>query len=779
MRPKKLRELEEERSEMRLTITAWRNAAMAPLLLLALTFAACMQSPQAKSARYIAAGTKLLEKHDPARAILQFRNALKATPDDPEVYYQLGLATYATGDYSVAVAAFRKTIELYPSHRGAQLKLAQLMAATGNKELLQDAEGRLKALLEGNATSPEVLNTLAFAELSLGNTGSAIQRLDQVLAQFPDALGSSAMLASAKLSEQDAKGAEEILQKACNASPKSGDARRILGEFYTVQNRLADADAQLRNALQLEPNNGPARLDLARVQLYQGKKDDAEQNLTRLAAIEAYRSIHAVFLFQDGRRDEGIRELERLTKENPQDRSVRTNLVAAYRASKRVADADKLLERAIQDNPKDADALQQRGEVLIQAGKYADAATDLNRVLSLKPSEPAVHYLLARLSQARGATLTYRQELSETLQLNPNLLAVRVELAQSFLTNASGGRAALDLLDGAPQSQKDSTALLVERNWALWTLGNTAGMRKEIDRGLARERSPELLIQDGVWKLRAGDPSGARAAIEEALKINPTDLRALEALNQTYMAQHNSPMAVQKVKEYAASRPKSAAVQDFLGLLLMSQGDVQQARLAFTSAKAADPRYVNADLALAQTDIVQGNMDDAMKRLEGLLATNDDNITARLWLGIMKEKKGDPKTAIELYRKVAEARPDDAQASNNLAYLLAEYGGNADEALKYAQRAVQLVPQQPAYSDTLGWVLYRRGVYTSAIPYLERASSNDKAKNSAIWKYHLAMAYAKAGDRARSRTTLEKARKLNPNLPEAKLAQQVVDAIEP
>jgi hypothetical protein len=38
------------------------------------------------------------------------------------------------------------------------------------------------------------------------------------------------------------------------------------------------------------------------------------------------------------------------------------------------------------------------------------------------------------------------------------------------------------------------------------------------------------------------------------------------------------------------------------------------------------------------------------------------------------------------------------------------------------------------------------------------------------------MAYSKAGDNARGRAALEAALKLNPNLPEAKMAQQTIGA---
>ena len=164
-------------------------------------------------------------------------------------------------------------------------------------------------------------------------------------------------------------------------------------------------------------------------------------------------------------------------------------------------------------------------------------------------------------------------------------------------------------------------------------------------------------------------------------------------------------------------------------------------------------------------------MSDARKRLEGVISTNSNDLTARLWLGNVAEAGGDHKAAIEQFRKVVEADTGDAQASNNLAYLLIEYGHNPDEALKHAERADELAPDKPAYCDTLGWALYQKGLYSSAIPYLQRASANPQ---NVVWKYHLSMAYAKAGDLKRGRTTLEAALKLGPNLPEAKAAKEVV-----
>ncbi len=168
-------------------------------------------------------------------------------------------------------------------------------------------------------------------------------------------------------------------------------------------------------------------------------------------------------------------------------------------------------------NKRNLDALLQRAELSVAAGKYKPAEVDLNSVLHLKPDSAEAHLVLAKLRQAQGSPLLERQELSETLRLNSALLPVRLMLAQ-LLLQTKAPKTALDILDQAFPSQRRSLSVVEMRNWALLALGNVAEFRKGIDQGLAIQRTPDLLIQDGLSKLSHANYGGARAALEEALK---------------------------------------------------------------------------------------------------------------------------------------------------------------------------------------------------------------------------------------------------------------------
>ncbi|PYT27311.1 MAG: hypothetical protein DMG57_18760 [Acidobacteria bacterium] len=742
----------------------------AALLLGGLVLSGCALTPAAKEARFLAAGKKDLEKKNYARAVIQFQNAARAKKDDAEPYYQLALAYIDMGDYGTAHAALSKALDVDPKHLPARVKMAELLASVGDRTDMVEAKTIVQGVLAVAAGSADALNALAIAEWRLGEGRNAEMDFIRALNQAPQNLQVASNLAKLKFIQKDAAGAEEIIKKAVAASPKSAEPVVALGELYVAMGKLDAAEQAYRRALQIDTNNDLALLGLADLFVRTKRLDQAEPVYRRISALpdRRFKSLHAVFLFGWGKRDQALAEFKKLAHDDPSDRAARTRLFEAYFATNRLSEAENLVTEALKKNSKDRDALLQRSRIYLATGNYAEARQDVTQVLRSQPDSAPAHYVMARIHQGKGEMLSYRQELSEALRLDERQLPVRLELARLLMTT-NAAKTALNLLDAATDSEKGLLQFIVERNWALLSLGDTAALRKGVDLGLAQKKTSELLFQDGLCQMTQGKLPEARASFEDSLKMNPGNLQSLQMLVLTYTSQKQTATAIQKVKECASQQPKSARLQQYLGNLLLRAGERAPARAAFEAAKAADPKFVSAHLSLAQSDVVDHKLDDARNRLKVVLGMDNKNVTARLWLGNIEENLGNHQVALKYYREAVDFDPTNVQALNNLAYLLAEYAQQPDEALRYAQKALELNPDEPGVEDTLGWVLYHKGLYSAALTHLEQAAS--KKKGPAASQYHLAMAYLKTGDVLRGRATLQAAIKMDPNTPEAKMAR--------
>ena len=308
----------------------------------------------------------------------------------------------------------------------------------------------------------------------------------------------------------------------------------------------------------------------------------------------------------------------------------------------------------------------------------------------------------------------------------------------------------------------------IQRIWPLIELKRAEEARAAID-ALLGSGGAEVLRQDSVLRMLQKDFTAARVSAQKALAANPADVRALELIMRCAVGDKQPERGIEIVRNHAAQNRKLAAVQMFLGRIELQAGNTAQARAAFEAAKAADPGKLDAEWTLIDLDIGEGKLEDARRRIAPLIHSSEANATAKL--ALVEETAGNYEAAIQHYRKVLTIKPFDAGILNNLAYILTEFIGNPSEALRFAQTAKELAPEDAAIDDTIGWTYYRMGRYGDAVRHLEQAV---KLGPNARRHAHLAMAYARHGDGARARQMLRTALKIDPGLPEASLAQKVV-----
>ena len=129
--------------------------------------------------------------------------------------------------------------------------------------------------------------------------------------------------------------------------------------------------------------------------------------------------------------------------------------------------------------------------------------------------------------------------------------------------------------------------------------------------------------------------------------------------------------------------------------------------------------------------------------------------------GAACERAGDTNKAVTLFRKCLQIDPADHTACNYLGYMWADQGINLEEALTLIQKAVKLSPDNGAYIDSLGWVLFKLGRNEEALVQLRRAV--ELVKPDAVVFGHLADVLVKLGKPDEALTVLRRASELEPD----------------
>ena len=732
----------------------------ASLVIIPVCLSSCGRSPQAREGAFLRKGEALLASKQYSRAILEFRNAIQVVPNDAEPYYQLGIAWMQTGDSFDAFRAFYRATELNPKHLQAQKKVAELLSLAGKNDLLQNAETRLRQVLVASPDDEEATDALALTESQLGKSEDATRRLEQSLQKFPSRLKSSVALASVMLAEKHLDGAEKALQNAAAMAPESSTAQLALGQLYILLGRPEKAEPDILKAIQLDPKNGPALLSLAQLQIAAKRMDEAEPTLKRLSALpgKEYRDLHAMFLYVTGKNGVAISELEALVREDPNYRLTRSRLLALYLHTNRTQDAQKLLAAALKRNPRDIDALVERGELDLKTATPQRAEQDFKEVLHLQPDSARAHFGLARVYAAEGLSNSNGQELNEALRLDQAMLPARVALAKRFIL-ANQPQAALNVMDKTPEAQKRAEAVIVWRNWALMQAGNTKELRSVLNQTLPVTRTPDLVLQDGLLRMDEKDYAGAMADAKEVLRLKPEDSRGARLLADTYLARNELGKATQALVDATAVRPKSAPMQYLVGQWYMRNRQLVDARKAFEAALASEPNYVSAAINLSRNRSAGASIRNCATSFADGAGEHPGNVDALLLLASIDESSGDRAGEIAAYRSALDVDGSNGYALNNLAFILAM--DDPDEALRLAGRAVGIAPDNAAFQDTLGWIYYRKGMYDSAVDHLKAAVDRDPSPRR---EFHLAMSYLKSGHAESGKLLLQKALMQDPNL---------------
>lgn len=453
-------------------------------------------------------------------------------------------------------------------------------------------------------------------------------------------------------------------------------AYALIGEALILADRPERAAAVFQKSHEADPNEGLLNYNLARVDLAMGKPEAALSKLQAYFDEEAagqglapYQLLREILDKLD-REDELLARLEELHAGDPENVPLAYFLAGEYHRQEQFDDAEPLYVELAEKAP----TIVAYGS-LIDIYRKTERPDAMLRVLG----EAAEKNAALELIEAEDRALSDDTELvaalvataRDRLEADPDQFGYGPRLAAAQLALAAGQNdAAGEFFDLAIEAKPDQAAKLL----LVWGLGlldrdeyepAAAVFQRGVDGETPADKVPMFYYYLAVSLEMAGHTDRSLAAAGKAIELK--DDTPLFFSRKAWIFYHSD-----RYKE--AGKAYGELIERF------------------------DSEYGSS--------LVRRVLRESRLALSHLCVLQEDLSQAEEWL-----------------EQVLDEFPDDTSAMNDLGYLWADADKNIHRAHRMVRRAVEAEPDNAAYLDSLGWVLFRMGRLEEAVAELEKAAA--------------------------------------------------------
>ena len=753
------------------------------IALTALTLVSCSNDPNVVKAKYLEIGNKYFDRGKYKEASIYYRKSIAKDPKYGEGYYHWSLTLLKQGQLGSAVPQLRRAVELLPPNTAdsndAKLQLAQILLLASdspsmvgrNKPLLDEVDQLAKGLLKLNSNSFEGHKLTADLDLTnsldlyrRGNTeesrkvmGACIAEYRQALQTKPGSINVVIPMARALTLYGEPGESEQLYKSVIEKNKTLPDPYKDLYRLYIGQGRNADAENILKKEIANNPKDFEAQKNLAAFYSATGNKAEMFKMLDRIKADakenpQAYLTV-ADFYLRSGNPDESIHQLQEGIKNDPARKLdyQKRIMEVQVRQGKTEQAYQKNLE-ILKENPKDPDARALKAQFLLDKGDVNQAIVELQSVVTTTPENVVARFNLGRAHIAKGEMDQARQQFEKAVELRGDYIPARVALAQLALSRGDYSGALKDAQDLERISRNNGAAKLIEAS-ALTRLHRLPESRTILEQLVAQNpKQVDTLLEMGVLNLNDKRPKDALEDFRRAWEANPQNIHGLLGETETLISMGQPDQALKLLETESQKHPELPDLKRELANLEVRQHQYDKALADYESLvpkyKATPRAY--GDL-LFRTGVAYRLKGDLPKGIDYLNRAKDllpDNAFVMNQLALMYEASGKHKEAADAYQKVIQNDPNDAEALNNLAFLLAQTGGDLNEALTLANRAKQRMPDTWEISDTIAWIYIKKNLSDNAIEVCRELTSH--VPQNPTYHYHYALALAQKGDKAQA-----------------------------
>ena len=374
--------------------------------------------------------------------------------------------------------------------------------------------------------------------------------------------------------------------------------------------------------------------DLSAARRFLASHPSAEANLSVGRALKALGETQAASVFFD-------RALELNPK--PAEAWFEKGLILCDSGDwSRAAD---LFRRAIMDSPTYGAAHLALGEMLLRIGDFDGARNEFDKVLRIDSSAAGAHQGIALINLQEGRFELAAAEFRQALTIRPGYIDAERGLAHALASQHKWSEAAASLRKVAaanPNSSEEASAL----GTAFANLGDEAGAMEQFARARELSNREITLLRakgDSNWGIslrNEGKLQEAASAFRRAIEDDPTFCDAHDDLGEVLWMQKDQAGALQEFQSAVRCDPDSALARNNLGsALLYFSHDRAAAIEQLRAASSLKPGLTIAHLNLGKAFAAQQEFTAAEAEFDSALALDPTSAAAHMNLGLVLAAK--------------------------------------------------------------------------------------------------------------------------------------------
>ena len=567
----------------------------------------------------------------------------------------------------------------------------------------------------------------------------------------------------------DFRGAEEHLNAAIRLNRADTPAMAALAEMHLQAGEVRRAQRQFEAIVQANPLHEFSREAL--IEIYAGDKERLSEAAAQVAELKRlsaspHRIARCGALLDHGGMngdpdwDKYRETLTRVISEHGPDGATYVGIATSYLGQSRPAEALETLDLALALDADNWEALERRIPAYEQLLQYSGAIDAIKELLRRHPN------------RIRWIDQLWRVLIIDHRFDEAHDWAIK-QLSRTDLAVKERDKQRARAVEALRRAKHHDRRIALLEGWHDENENDPRIAQSLIEAYAGAERYDDAIARAAEWHRR--DPQSADAGqalfwalvqadryhraeqiILDVLEVDPDDLNAQAQLATTLSAAERYDDALELLDNLELRLPDNWPLRYLkLRVLQTARRYGEVARLSTSWLRELKIRGRRVDLGrvhdlqrrVGVALVLAQDYDEAGKKLRKWIdeAPNDETRYAYLrTLSQCHQNRGDQTKAIDALQQAYDLASHDVGVNNDLGYSLADAGIRLDEAERLIRYALVRAPNNGAYLDSMGWVLYKKGQFEQARHWLGKAVNTDGGGDPVVYD-HLADANWRLG----------------------------------